>query len=84
MTEPRKGSSSSTMRMFFVFSADNIRDYVIKNIETFLEGDDIGQAVLLIDLMSRFSSAALSLQVLFSIQCFGELDNNDSRENGTC
>ena len=78
----------TTKRFFFhndenvlrIFSADNIRDYVIKNIETFLEGDDIGQAVLLIDLMSRFSSAALESQVLFSIQCFGELDNNDSKK----
>ena len=78
----------TTKRFFFhndenvlrIFSADNIRDYVIKDIETFLEGDDIGQAVLLIDLMSRFSSAALESQVLVSIQCFGELDNNDSKK----
>ena len=78
----------TTKRFFFhndenvlrIFSADNIRDYVIKNIEAFLDGDDIGQAVLLIDLMSRFSSAALESQVLVSIQCFGELDNNDSKK----
>ena len=78
----------TTKRFFFhndenvlrIFSADNIRDYVIKNIEAFLEGDDIVQAVLLIDLMSRFSSAALESQVLVSIQCFGELDNNDSKK----
>ena len=78
----------TTKRFFFhndenvlrIFSADNIRDYVIKNIETFLEGDDRSQAVLLIDLMSRFSSAALESQVLVSIQCFGELDNNDSKK----
>ena len=39
----------TTKRFFFLndenvlrmFSADNIRDYVIKNIEAFLEGDDI-------------------------------------------
>lgn len=78
----------TTKRFFFhndenvlrIFSADNIRHYVIKNIETFLEGEDIVQAVLLIDLMSRFSSAALESQVLVSIQCFGELDNNDSKK----
>ena len=78
----------TTKRFFFhndenvlrIFSADNIRDYVIKQLESFLEGDDIGQPVLLIDLMSRFSSAALESQVLVSIQCFGELDNNDSKK----
>lgn len=78
----------TTKRFFFLndenvlrmFSADNIRDYVIKNIEAFLEGDDIAQAVLLIDLMSRFSSAALESQVLFQIQCFGELENQDSEK----
>jgi len=76
----------TTKRFFFhndenvlrIFTADNIRDYVIKNIETFLEGDDLVQAVFLSDLMSRFSSTALESQVLVFIQCFGELDNNDS------
>ena len=76
----------TTKRFFFhndenvlrIFSADNIRDFVIKQLESLLEGEDIGQAVLLIDLMSRYKS--LESEVLFSIQCFGELDNNDSKK----
>tara|TARA_R110000868_G_scaffold110644_2_gene299485 strand:- start:485 stop:2182 length:1698 start_codon:yes stop_codon:yes gene_type:complete len=78
----------TTKRFFFlndenvlrIFSADNIRAYVIKNIETFFEGDDIRQALILSDLMSRFSSALLESQVLVFIQCFGELDNNDYKK----
>jgi len=61
-----------------LFNADNIRDFVVKQLESFLDGDDIGQATLLIDLMSRYKS--LESEVLFSIQCFGELDNNDSEK----
>jgi len=63
-----------------IFSDDNIRDYVIKRLETFMKGDEIHQALILIDLMSRYTSAALESQVLFSIQCFGELDNEDSKK----
>ena len=63
----------TTKRFFFhndenvlrIFSADNIRDFVIKQLESLLEGEDIGQAVLLIDLMSRYKS--LESEVLFSI-----------------
>ena len=76
----------TTKRFFFrddenvlrIFSADNIRDYVIKEMEAFLEGDDEGQAVLLSDLMSRYKS--LEPEVLFQIQCFGELENKDSEK----
>ena len=57
----------TTKRFFFrndenvlrLYSPDNIRDYVIKNLETFLEGEpkQVVQAIILIDLMSRFSSS---------------------------
>jgi hypothetical protein len=62
-----------------LFNADNIRDFVIKELESFLDGDDILQATILIDLMSRYTSASLESQVLFQIQCFGELQNEDSK-----
>lgn len=80
----------TTKRFFFrndenvlrLYSPDNIRDYVIKNLETFLEGEpkQVVQAIILIDLMSRFSSSQLESQVLISIKCYGEVENNDSEK----
>ena len=76
----------TTKRFFFrndenvlrIFSPDNIRNYVVKTLKTFLDGEDASQAVILIDLISRFTPASLESQVLFEIQCFGELENEDS------
>ena len=78
----------TTKRFFFrndenvlrIFSADNIRDYVVKNLKTFLDGEDASQVVILIDLMSRYRSASLESEVLFQIQCFGEFQNKDSEK----
>ena len=61
-----------------IYSTDNIRDYIIKQLETFIDGDDEQQAVPLIDLMSRYSSTQLESQVLLSIKCFGEVSSNDA------
>jgi hypothetical protein len=61
-----------------IFSPDNIRNYVVKILKTFLDGEDASQAVILIDLISRYTDASLESQVLFQIQCFGELENEDS------
>ena len=77
----------TTKRFFFrndenvlrLFNADNIRNFVITQLESFLDGDDIAQAAILIDLMSRYRSASLESEVLFQIQCFGELQNEDSK-----
>ena len=61
MTEPLNDSSSRNdeKNVLRIFSADNIRDYVVKNLKTFLDGEDASQPVILIDLMSRYRSASL-------------------------
>jgi hypothetical protein len=65
-----------------IYAPNNIRDFLIKTIDSFLSSEDqsvLIDAIELHDVIAKYSDSALESHVLNSIQCFGEFDCEDAK-----